>query len=881
MVWALVLGLLASIAIFVLARPIEARGEDFPFHDPDLSVEERVDDLVARLTLAEKVAQMVFDAPAIPRLGVPAYNWWNECLHGVARAGKATVFPQAIGLAATWDVSHHHRVAQAIGDEARAKHHHFLRQGKREIYQGLTFWSPNINLFRDPRWGRGQETYGEDPFLTGELGAVFVRGLQGNHPRYLKLVATPKHFAVHSGPEPDRHTFDAQVDDRDLQMNYLPHFKKCVIDAGAWSVMCAYNRFRGEPCCGSNPLLQKILRDQWGFRGYVVSDCGAIKDFWAHHRVVDTPAKAAAKAVRAGTDLNCGDQYPNLVAAVEMGLISEAEIDRSVKRLFAARFRLGMFDPEERVPFAGIPYSVVDSPEHDLLALETARKSMVLLKNDGQLLPLSKNLKSVAVIGPNANNVDVLLGNYNGTPTHPVTVLAGIRRAVGHSMRVRYAQGCELAQGLRTLEIVPAKLLTTPAGQSGVVGEYFANVDLTGQSAMSRVDSTIDFYWADESPFAEPATDIYSVRWDAVLTPAESGSYDLGVTAVGRCRLQADDRLVAELDFPDHTLTKVSTIELVAGQPLRLRLEYSKTRGEGMVQLVWAAHDRDLQSEALSLARSADAVILCLGLSPRLEGEEMPVAIDGFSGGDRLTLDLPDVQQQLMQAIAQLGKPTVLVLMNGSPLSIEWADRHIPAILEAWYPGQRGGDAVADVLFGDYNPGGRLPITFYRSVDQLPPFSDYSMAQRTYRFFSGSVLYPFGHGLSYTHFTYHDLVLSAAEIHAGERLRISATVRNIGDRAGEEVVQLYITDLQASVPVPIRSLAGFQRVFLPAGESRRVDFVIEPQAFAMVDDRGIWRIEAGEFDLFVGGQQPGFAKEGAAAALSARLIVSGDLELSH
>ncbi|MBN1540818.1 glycoside hydrolase family 3 C-terminal domain-containing protein, partial [candidate division KSB1 bacterium] len=658
-----------------------------------------------------------------------------------------------------------------------------------------------------------------------------------------------------------------------------PHFKTCVRDAGAWSVMCAYNRFRGEPCCGSNPLLQKILRREWGFRGYVVSDCWAIKDFWAHHRVVDTPEKAAAKAVRAGTDLNCGDQYPALVEAVKTGLISESEIDVSVSRLFEARFRLGMFDPPERVSYAAIPYTVVDSPEHDRLAFESACKSLVLLKNSDNLLPLDKNLKSLAVIGPNADNLDVLLGNYNGTPSHPVTVLQGIRRAVSADTEVHYAQGCELADGLLALSPIPADLLGTADDRPGLDAEYYAHPEFTEKAAVQRIDAGVDFYWADRPPVEGLTGEAYAVRWSGFLTPARSGSYDLGFSAMHRCSIYLDDELLVQEDFPDHVITRVRTCELTAGRRYRLRVDYSKQRGEGWVQLVWAQQGRDLQSEALAVARDADAIILCLGLSPRLEGEEMPVAVKGFSGGDRLTLDLPETQQNLLQAIHQLGRPTVLVLMNGSALSIEWADRHIPAILEAWYPGQRGGDAVAAVLFGDCNPAGRLPVTFYRSVEQLPPFNDYAMAGRTYRFFTGSPLYPFGYGLSYTRFDYSNPALSSRTISAGQSLKISAVVKNTGDWDGEEVVQLYITDLEASVPVPIRSLIGFQRIALKAGESRRIDFAVQPRHMAVVDDDGEERIKAGAFELSLGGRQPATDEHAMAATLSLRFTVSNTAPL--
>ena len=689
------------------------------YQDPSLPVETRVDDLIARMTLEEKASQMIHAAPAIPRLGVPEYNWWNECLHGVGRAGIATVFPQAIGLAATWNTDLMHRVAVAISDEARAKHHEALRNGNREQYYGLTFWSPNINIFRDPRWGRGQETYGEDPYLTARMGVAFVKGLQGDDPKYLKLVATPKHYAVHSGPEHERHHFDANVSDRDLRMTYLPAFEATIREGKAFSIMGAYQRFRGDPCCASPLLLQHILRDEWGFEGYVVSDCGAIADIYRHHKVVGTAAEAAALAVKAGCDLECGAVYPALVEAVRKGLIDETTIDRSLKRLFTARFRLGMFDPPAMVPYAQIPYTVNDCDEHKALALEAARQSIVLLKNDG-LLPLHKDLKSIAVIGPNADWVEVLLGNYNGTPSKAVTPLEGIRAAVSAATEVAYARGC------------------------GVTGPSKAGFD-----------------------------------------------------------------------------------------------------------------------EAIARARAADVAILVLGLSQAVEGEEGQqegVEAGQRSQGDRAGLDLPGVQEDLLKAVTATGTPVVLVLLNGSAISINWADAHVPAIVEAWYPGQAGGTALADVLFGDYSPAGRLPVTFYRSVDDLPPFRDYAMAGRTYRYFTGEPLYPFGHGLSYTRFTYSDL-----RIQVGASVEVSATVRNVGACAGDEVVQLYISDVEASAPVPIRFLAGFRRVHLTPGEAQPVAFTVNRDQLAIIDDAGRRAgtrrvVEPGAFAVSVGGGQPGYAE---------------------
>ena len=688
--------------------------------NPEARAKDRARDLISRMTLAEKVGCMMEDSAAVERLGIPAYNWLNEALHGLARAGKATVFPQAIGIAATWNEELVHRMAGVISDEARAKHHEALRRGDHSHYTGLTLWSPNINIFRDPRWGRGQETYGEDPHLTARLGVAFVRGLQGEHPDYLKTAACAKHYVVHSGPEAKRHEFNAEVDIRDFKMTYLPAFEALVKEAKVAGVMGAYNRVNGEACCASPYLLQYILRREMGFKGYVVSDCGAIKDIYAHHHLVDTPEEAAARSVKAGCDLNCGSTYENLFGALGNGLISERDMDRALLNLFEVRFQLGMFDPPERVPYAQTPLEVVESLAHQALALEVARQSLVLLKNEGHLLPLAKDLKRVAVIGPNADDELVLRGNYYGTPSHSVTVLDGIRAVLPPSAEVQYAQGCEMVS----------------AGKKGF-------------------------------------------------------------------------------------------------------------------------------REAARLAKKADVTIVVLGLSQLLEGEEGQVEglPEGMhSNGDRADLGLPGEQQALLEAVVETGTPVVLVLLNGSALAVNWALEHVPAILEAWYPGQSGGRAVAEALFGDFNPGGRLPVTFYRSVEQLPPFEDYAMQGRTYRYFEGEQLYPFGFGLSYTAFEYHDLALNFDRMEAPDTLEISCVVRNTGEVIGDEVVQVYLRDEEASLPVPRHSLAAFTRVRLGPGSEQRVTLAIPPRAFALVDEEGGWVIEPGTFTVFVGGGQPDHAE---------------------
>jgi beta-glucosidase len=840
-----------------------AKLSDLPFMDPDLPVDQRVDDLVGRMTLDEKIGQMMNAAPAIPRLGIPEYNWWNECLHGVARAGLATVFPQAIGLAAAWDQDMQFRIATAISDEARAKHHDFVRKGKRLIYEGLTFWSPNVNIFRDPRWGRGQETYGEDPYLTGRLAVQFVKGLQGDDPHYFKTIATVKHFAVHSGPEPERHFFDARADERDFRETYLPQFEMAIKEGKAYSVMCAYNRFRGEPCCSSNELLTTILRKEWAFPGYVVSDCGAIDDIYEHHKVVATPEEAGALAVKAGCDLECATTYTHLKEAVQKKLITEQELDVAVKRLFTARFRLGMFDPPERVKYASIPYSVVDSKEHRELALEAARKSIVLLKNEHNLLPLKKSIGRLAVIGPNADQWSMLLGNYNGLPSKAYTPLEGIRDRLGDA-HVLYARGCELAEGLPAFERIPAGRLSHD-GHPGLQTDYYPNKERSGSILFSETDSVLDAIWGDGAPRKDMNEDDFGVRWQGEITPDHTGSYQLGIITTCKVNLYLNDSLIANTsyhfrdEFNDPRLRNSKPLLLHAGKKYRLRVEAGESYGDARVQLVWSwqqpNRNEALLKEALATARQADAVVLCMGLSARLEGEEMDVDIAGFKGGDRTTMDLPGVQENLIRKIAALGKPVVLVLLNGSALSVNWEDQHLPAILETWYPGQAAGPAIADVLFGDYNPAGRLPVTFYTSLKDLPDFGDYAMAGRTYRYFKGRVLYPFGYGLSYTSFRYTNLQLEQPP-HSGDSVRLSVTVTNSGPREGDEVAQLYVAAKNATVPVPIRSLWGFQRIHLQPGESRTLHFTVSPQAFTVIDD-AMRRVPLpGAFDCSVGGGQP-------------------------
>jgi len=850
------------------------------YKDPSLPVEKRVDDLVSRMTLEEKVSQMMNAAPAIERLGIPEYEWWNEGLHGVARAGYATVFPQAIGLAATWDTKLMRQTADVISTEARAKHHEFLRHNQHARYEGLTFWSPNINIFRDPRWGRGQETYGEDPFLTSRLGVEFVKGLQGDDPRYFKVIATPKHYAVHSGPEPERHSFDAKIYERDLRETYLPAFRATVVEGQADSVMCAYNRTNGEPCCANKNLMIDILRGEWHFNGYVVSDCGAITDIWKGHGFARTEAEASAIAIKAGTDLACGREYSALIEAVKQGIITEAEIDVSVKRLMTARFKLGMFDPPEMVRYAQIPFSENDSAAHRELSLKAARESMVLLKNENHTLPLKKDLRTIAVVGPNADAPEVLWGNYYGRPSKLITPLAGIMNAVGTNTRIIYALGSTLSG--ENVVPVPASALTVNGRgtAAGFKGEYFNNQDLKDQPATVRVDPQVNFDWGRYKPTSDVGENNFSVRWTGKLTPSESGTYQLGFTADDGARLYLDGNLLIEAWASNPTKTVTKEVNLEAGHAYDIRLEYFQYNREAVAKFVWA-YPRFVEKqieEAVNAAKQADACVVVLGISAALEGEEMTVSTEGFRGGDRTDISLPKGQETLLKAIAATGKPVIVVLLNGSALAVNWASDHVPAILEAWYPGEEGGTAIADVLFGNYNPSGRLPVTFYKSVDQLPPFTDYTMQGRTYRYFKGEPLYPFGFGLSYTRFEYSNLKLNAKTVKAGDSVELSVAVQNVGESAGDEVVELYISDVAASVPVAIRSLVGFDRVSLKPGERRSVSFTLTPRQMSVIDDAGKRVIEPGEFLVSVGGKQPGFAGRTEAqttGTVAARFVVSG------
>jgi beta-glucosidase len=868
---------LAVLLILVVTHSFAQQATSAVYLDPSKPIEKRVDDLVGRMTLEEKASQLVNQARAIPRLQVPAYNWWSEALHGVANAGTATVFPEPIALAATFDVPLIYDMATVIGIEGRAKHNQAVRAGRRDIMEGLDFWSPNINIFRDPRWGRGQETYGEDPFLTGRMGVAFVTGMQGDDPRYLRVIATPKHFAVHSGPEPSRHSMDVQVSKHDMEDTYLPAFRAAVTEGRAESVMCAYNRVNGQPACANEFLLQSQLRGAWRFNGYVVSDCGAVVDIFEGHHFTKSQAEAAAISLKQGMDNECADfftedkddsDYVKYLDAVKQGLLTEKDIDVAVKRLFTARMRLGMFDPPEKVPYAQTPASEIDSAPHRELARKAARETMVLLKNDG-VLPFGTGVKNILVVGPLAESAEVLHGNYSGTASHAVTALEGIRNQFGVD-HVSYVPGTDF---LRQPSVIPNSALSTEDGHPGLKAEYFAG-DLSGTPSAVRVDNYIDlqlFHPDAHALIPPPGLKDLSQRWTGFVTPAESGTYAIGLMGSMQ-RMWFDGKLIVD-DATLHDLNPQTVkVQLDKGHRYAVRVEFM--RGGFGTKLVWFPVSADPLLAASTAARNADAVVAVVGITSKLEGEEMKVNVPGFRGGDRTSLNLPEEEEALLGALKSAGKPLVVVLMNGSALSVNWADDHANAILEAWYAGEEGGTAIAETLAGVNNPAGRLPVTFYKGVEELPPFEDYAMANRSYRYFTGEPLYPFGYGLTYSAFSYSSLKLSSAKLNAGDPLTVEVDVKNTSSRDGDEVVELYL-NFPKFAGAPLRALRAFSRVHLAGGESKHVTLTLGPRDLSYVDQTGDRLIAAGDYVVSVGGGQPGRS----AAVVESHLSIQGELRL--
>jgi beta-glucosidase len=859
--------LAAGPLLFAMAvQPLVAQDATTPpYLDTNLAPEQRAADLVHRMTLAEKATQMQNNSAAVPRLNVPAYQWWSEALHGVINQG-VTEYPEPIGLAATFDAPDIHTMAAQIGIEGRIKHVQNLREGHTGIMGGLDFWSPNLNIFRDPRWGRGQETYGEDPFLTGRMGVAYVTGLQGDDPKYYLAIATPKHYAVHSGPEPTRHFADVDVSKHDEVDTFEPAFRAAVVEGKAGSVMCAYNAINGQPACANEFLLQDQLRGKWGFQGYVVSDCDAVRDVAASHRYRPSQAQGVAISVIRGMDNECvtftsrfGDPDEKAyIDAVQQGYLPESTLDTALIRLFTARIKLGMFDPPNMVPYTKIDEKELDSAEHRALARKLADESMVLLKNDG-LLPLKAGIKKIAVIGPLADQTRPLLGNYAGQPTHIVSILDGLHAEFPNAT-ITFVPG---TQFLRTDGTpVPDSILTTPDSKPGLKADYNEGMargrPIPGASATplaTRTEPNVKLTDGNLPPeIAGRKT--FGVQWSGFLTPTESGEFILGIRAEGFARLTADGKQIAVAFGGGGGLAAgVGHIHFEKGQKIVLNISYGSTDGKPHAELIWAKANDAPSPEAIEVAKNADAVIAVVGITSQLEGEEMPVTEPGFLGGDRTSIDLPQPEEQLVEAVAATGKPLAVVLINGSALAVNWINDHANAVLEAWYPGEEGGSAVAETLSGKNNPGGRLPVTFYTGINQLPNFEDYGMANRTYRYFNGKPLYPFGYGLSYSTFGYSNLHVPAQAVTAGQPVDAEVTVTNTGKAAGDEVAQVYLKfpDVKGAPQVALR---GFKRVHLEPGESQIIHFELKDRDLDMVTEDGKPIIAQGDYVISIGGGQP-------------------------
>jgi len=844
------------LSLFVLALFCHATAQEkvLPYLNPSLSREKRVEDLLNRLTPEEKIGLMMNQSKEVSRLNIPKYDWWNEALHGVARSGTATVFPQAIAMAATFNDDMQLTTFSMISDEARAKYHKAISTGKREIYYGLTFWTPNINIFRDPRWGRGMETYGEDPYLTTRLGLSTVKGLQGDDPEFLKTHACAKHYAVHSGPEWNRHSYNAKVSDKDLWETYLPAFEALVKKGNVQEVMCAYNRFEDAPCCGSGRLLTDILRNKWGYKGMVVSDCWAIDDFFkpGHHATHKDSVSASVAAVLNGTDLECGRSYESLIKGVKSGLINLKDIDVAVRRILKARFDLGMFDADENVKWAGIPYSVVDCDSHKRQALKVARESMTLLKNNNHTLPLSKKIKTIAVIGANADDSVMLWANYNGFPSSTTTILEGIRRKVPNA-RIIYDKGCDLVE-----KTVRTNLMNNFAsnGKQGMDAVYFNNTKWEG-SPVCRTEGieNINFTTSGGTQFAANVNLVnFTARYTGLFTAPFTGKISFSIKADDGYRLTFNGKKVLEApNYSTASKKQIYSLEMKKGEKLEVTLEYLQLLLNGDICFeVYSERPVEFNSLKEKL-KEADVIVYAGGLSARLEGEEMPVSAEGFRGGDREKIELPAVQQELLRELRSTGKPVVFVLCTGSAIALEADEPNYDALLNAWYGGQAGGSAVADVLFGDYNPAGRLPVTFYKSTSQLPDFEDYNMKNRTYRYMTGKPLYPFGFGLSYSGFIYSKAILSKSEIKKGDGVQLSVGLQNSGKYDGDEVVQVYVRALNRPNQ-PVKSLRAFRRINTLAGKSQKVVFNLNADSFKSYNEKnGKMEVVPGSYEILVGG----------------------------
>lgn len=858
-------GTVALLFGSTLQQAVAQDSANLPYLDTKLAPEQRATDLVKRMTLAEKASEMQNNSAAVPRLKIPAYQWWSEALHGVINEG-VTEYPEPIGLAATFDAPGIHTMAAQIGIEGRIKHVQNLREGHTGIMGGLDFWSPNLNIFRDPRWGRGQETYGEDPFLTGRMGVAYVTGLQGEDPKYYLAIATPKHYAVHSGPEPTRHFADVDVSKHDEVDTYEPAFRAAVVEGKAGSVMCAYNAINGEPACANKYLLEDQLRGKWGFQGYVVSDCDAVRDVAANHRYRATQAQGAAISVLRGMDNECvtftsrfGEPVEKAyIDAVQQGYLPESVLDTSLIRQFTARIRLGMFDPPDMVPYTKIDEKELDSTEHRTEARKLANESMVLLKNDG-LLPLKPGIRKIAVVGPLADQTRPLIGNYAGQPTHIVSILDGLHAEFPNAT-ITFVPGTQFLRTDGTA--VPDALLSTPDGKPGLKADYNEGMRMGPPDAgakvapiVTRTESNIKLTEGN-LPAEIGGKKAFGVQWSGFLTPAETGDFILGIRCQGFGRLTVDGKQVAmAFGGGSEPASGVGRVHLEKGRKVALELSYGIRNGKPHAELIWTKSNNLPSPEAIAAAKNADAVIAVVGITSQLEGEEMPVTEPGFLGGDRTSIDLPQPEEDLVEAVAATGKPLAVVLMNGSALSVNWINEHANAILEAWYPGEEGGAAVAETISGKNNPAGRLSVTFYKGVDQLPNFEDYGMANRTYRYFNGKPLYPFGYGLSYTKFNYSDLSVPSQAVAAGQPLSADATVTNTGEVAGDEVVQLYL-NFPAVKGAPLVGLRGFQRIHLEPGASQKVHFELKARDMGMVTEDGNPIVAQGDYTLSIGGGQP-------------------------
>lgn len=848
--------------------------KSFPMWDSNLPREQRINDLVSRLTLDEKVRQMIHSAPSIPHLGIPAYDWWSETLHGVARTPySVTVYPQAIALAATWNPQGIKNMGRFSGIEGRAVYYRSLREGRNnQRYSGLTFWTPNINIFRDPRWGRGQETYGEDPFLTKTIGSAIVAGLQGDDPNFLLAAACAKHFAVHSGPEPSRHVDNFYPSKYDLWDTYLPAFKELVTKSKVEGVMCAYNRVDNQPCCGNDLLMTDILKNQWKFNGYVTSDCWGIEDFFRFHKTHKDATSAAADAVLHGTDVECGNNvFHSLKEGVKTGLITEKQIDESVKHLFRTRYRLGMFDSPDLVSYSKIPETALELPEHKALSLQLAQQSMVLLKNSKNTLPLKKSIKKIAVIGPNADNGIAILGNYNGLPSKLTTVLEGIKNKLGSEVEVMYEKAINYTND--TLFVPDNKIVLTYDNQKGVLAEYYNNDSLGGNPVISRREEGINNYWTDgKSPGEVVNKDHFSARYISYFVAEETDTLNFEAQGDDFYRVMIDRKVVINAWERNRWGARHIKVPVVKGRKYEIKVEFKQIEGNSLIRFFAGKYEKTNLAQLNDRVKDADAIIFVGGISPALEGEEMPVNLPGFNGGDRTSIMLPNVQTELMKSLKNTGKPLVFVMMSGSAVAIPWEEDNVPAILNAWYGGESAGTAVADILFGDYNPSGRLPVTFYKSDSDLPDFLDYSMDNRTYRYFKGQALYPFGYGLSFTAFKYGNLILPKT-LAKGMPLEVEVSVTNSGKLAGEEVVQLYVSHQKINGKAPIRALKGFLRISLKPGETQVVKMQLSVEDLSIISENGEEVQPAGEILISVGGGQPGMKNKTTSKVISKKMRV--------